>query len=53
MERLKKNRWQQKYDKVIGYESLIEPPRTAELYKKTNVSRVLHFGYTCKRIGWS
>ena len=44
--------WQQKYgDKVIGYESLIEPPRTAELYKKDKWVLVgTTFGYTCKRI---
>ena len=44
--------WQQKYgDKVIGYESLIEPPRTAELYKKDKWVLVgATFGYTCKRI---
>ena len=44
--------WQQKYgDKVIGYESLIEPPRTAELYKKDKWVLVgSTFGYTCKRI---
>ena len=44
--------WQQKYgDKVIGYESLIEPPRTAELYKKDKWVLVgTTFGYTRKRI---
>ena len=44
--------WQQKYgDEVIGFESLIEPPRTAELYKKdkwTLVGKTI--GYTCKRV---
>ena len=44
--------WQQKYgDKVIGYESLIEPPRPAELYKKDKWVLVgTTFGYTCKRM---
>lgn len=44
--------WQQKYgDKVIGFESLIEPPRTAELYKKDKWYHVgTTIGYTCKRV---
>ncbi len=44
--------WQQKYgDKVIGFESLIQPPRTAALYKKDNWCHVgTTIGYTCKRV---
>ena len=44
--------WKLKYsNSVIGFESLIEPPRTADLYKKdkwTYLGRTK--GYTCKRV---
>ena len=44
--------WKSKYgDSVLGFESLIEPPRTAELYKKdkwTYLGKTK--GYTCKRV---
>ena len=44
--------WYNKYkNKVIGFESLIEPPRTAELYKKDKWDFVgKTHGYTCKRV---
>ena len=44
--------WLNKYgNKVIGYESLIEPPRTADLYKKDKWIMVgKTHGYTCRRI---
>ena len=44
--------WKKKYgDKVIGFESLIEPPRTADLYKKDKWSYIGRTkGYTCKRV---
>jgi len=44
--------WFKKYnDKVIGFESLIEPPRTADLYKKDKwVYLGKTKGFTCKRI---
>ena len=35
----------------MGFESLIEPPRTAELYKKDNwIYTGITKGFTCKRI---
>ena len=44
--------WLDKYgDKVIGFESLIEPPRTADLYKKDKWILVgKTYGFTCRRI---
>ena len=44
--------WKNKFnDYVLGFESLIEPPRTAELYKKDNwVYTGITKGFTCKRI---
>lgn len=44
--------WLLKYgDIVIGFESLVELPRTGELYKRDGWSEVgLTMGYTCKRI---
>tara|TARA_R110002020_G_scaffold17418_3_gene61216 strand:- start:192 stop:740 length:549 start_codon:yes stop_codon:yes gene_type:complete len=47
-----KEDWYKKYgDKVIGFESLIEPPRTADLYKKDNWKYLGKTkGFTCKRI---
>ena len=46
------NDWKNKYgDYVLGFESLIEPPRTAELYKKDKwVYLSKTKGFTCKRI---
>lgn len=53
--------WRAKYgDSVVGFESLVEPPRSGELYRRagwTLVGRTK--GYTCKRVagkgtdGWS
>ena len=44
--------WFEKYgNKVIGFESLIEPPRTAELYKKDKwIYLGKTKGFTCKRV---
>lgn len=44
--------WKQKYgDDVVGFETLIEPPRTGELYLKAGWSLVGQTkGMTCKRI---
>lgn len=44
--------WQEKYgDKVVGFESLIEKPRTGELYIRAGWKVVGEtVGYTCKRI---
>jgi len=44
--------WFNKYnDKVIGFESLVELPRTGELYLKANfVKTGVTKGYTCKRV---
>ncbi len=43
--------WQDKYgDKVIGFETLVEPPRTGELYMKSGFTVVGEtLGFTCKR----
>lgn len=48
-----KSDWEQKYrDKVIGFESLVELPRTGEIYKRCGWTEVgTTKGYTCKRIG--
>lgn len=53
--------WKTKYgDTVIGFESLVELPRTGELYRRAGWTPVgITKGYTCKRIsgqgsdGWS
>lgn len=44
--------WENKYkDKVIGFESLVEKPRTGDLYLKAGWKLVGEtIGYTCKRI---
>jgi hypothetical protein len=44
--------WENKYgDKVIGFETLIEKPRTGELYKKVGWIEIGEtIGYTCKRV---
>jgi hypothetical protein len=44
--------WYNKYgNTVVGYESLVELPRTGELYKKDNWTLVgITQGYTCKRV---
>ena len=44
--------WQEKYgDAVIGFESLIELPRTGEAYKRDGWIQVgVTKGYTCKRV---
>lgn len=44
--------WEAKYgDSVIGFETLIELPRTGELYRKAGWVEVgVTKGYTCKRI---
>lgn len=45
--------WYQKYGNiVIGFESLVELPRTGELYRRAGWTEVgLTKGYTCKRVG--
>lgn len=44
--------WKQKYgDTVVGFESLVEKPRTGELYKRAGWVEVGETkGYTCKRV---
>lgn len=44
--------WEQKYgDSVIGFETLVELPRTGELYRKAGFHEVgITIGYQCKRI---
>lgn len=44
--------WKRKYgDEVLGFESLVELPRTGELYKRDGWEEVgLTTGYTCKRV---
>ncbi len=44
--------WYSKYsDKVVGFETLIELPRTGELYRRAGWTRVGQTkGFTCKRI---
>lgn len=44
--------WRDKYgDKVIGFESLIELPRTGETYRRAGWTEVgVTKGYTCKRV---
>lgn len=46
------NDWFSKYnDKVIGFESLVELPRTGECYKKDKWDLIGQTkGYTCKRV---
>ena len=45
--------WELRYnDKVIGFETLIEKPRTGEAYKRAGWVKVGEtHGYTCKRVG--
>lgn len=45
--------WELKYgDKVLGFETLIEKPRTGELYRRAGWVKVGEtYGYTCKRVG--
>jgi Domain of unknown function (DUF4338) len=45
--------WEAKYgNKVIGFESLVELPRTGETYKRDGWEEVgLTQGFTCKRVG--
>lgn len=45
--------WELKYkDEVIGFESLVELPRTGECYKKDKWDLIgKTIGYTCKRVG--
>lgn len=45
--------WERKYnDSVVGFESLVELPRTGELYRKAGWSLVGQTkGFTCKRAG--
>jgi hypothetical protein len=44
--------WQEKYgDEVLGFETLVEKPRTGNLYKKAGWKKVGETkGYTCKRV---
>lgn len=48
-----KTDWEQKYGNVVlGFESLVEKPRTGEVYLRAGWSLVGETkGYTCKRIG--
>ena len=48
-----KEDWKNKYgDEVIGYESLVELPRTGECYKRDGWDLIGQtHGYTCKRVG--
>ena len=50
---LSKHDWQQKYgDQVIGFETLVEPPRTGEIYLRSGWKEIGKTkGLTCKRIG--
>ena len=43
--------WEDKYgDKVIGFETLVEKPRTGELYIRSGFLKIGETkGYTCKR----
>lgn len=45
--------WEQKYgDKVVGFESLVELPRTGEIYLRDGWEEVgVTKGFTCKRVG--
>lgn len=47
--------WELKYgDKVLGFETLVELPRTGELYKRAGWTVIGQTkGYTCKRVGGS
>ena len=47
--------WESKYgDTVLGFESLVELPRTGECYRSDGWTEVgLTKGYTCKRVGGS
>ena len=44
--------WFEKYrDKVVGFETLVEKPRTGELYRRAGWTEVGEtIGYTCKRV---
>ena len=50
--RVSKEVWLEKYgDACIGFETLVEKPRTGELYKRAGWTEVGEtIGYTCKRI---
>lgn len=54
-ERRVKIDWKEKYkDDVIGYETLVELPRTGEIYLRNGWSLVgTTKGFTCKRVGIS
>ena len=47
------NDWKSVYgDDVLGFETLVEPPRTGEVYRRDGWSQVaVTKGYTCKRTG--
>ncbi len=47
--------WKNKYgDEVFGFESLVELPRTGEVYKRDKWDLIGQtIGYTCKRVGGS
>ena len=53
--------WEHKYgDKVVGFESLVEKPRTGDIYVRSGWTLTGEtFGYTCKRVagkgtdGWT
>lgn len=48
-----KQLWEMKYGgTVVGFETLVEPPRTGELYKRAGFVEVGKTkGFTCKRVG--
>ncbi len=48
-----KQDWQAFYgDRVLAFETLVELPRTGELYKRSGFKEIgITKGYTCKRIG--
>ena len=54
MERISKD-WKDKYgDTVVGFETLVEKPRSGDLYKKSGWVAVGEtVGYTCKRVAGS
>lgn len=47
-----KELWEHKYgNTVVGFETLVEPPRTGELYKRAGFTEVGKTkGFTCKRV---
>lgn len=52
-ERTTPSLWKRKYgDNVIALETLVEPPRTGEVYRRCGWTEIgITKGYTCKRVG--